>query len=158
MSKDAAENLMARTVAGARSGVNEYELHDHRRGQNYLSTDVQCMVDFSCHVAVVQWHRNKAALHAGQVVKHQLRAIRHERGNPIARRETELNIVACQQRGHGVELSPCPPSASGDQRVFIRLGGEANIQYRWKADVRVQGLSGNGHGDPRSTGEKVPTT
>ena len=29
------ENLIARTVAGARSGMNEYELRDHRREQIY---------------------------------------------------------------------------------------------------------------------------
>jgi hypothetical protein len=28
---------MARTVAGARSGMNEYEWHDHRREQNFWS-------------------------------------------------------------------------------------------------------------------------
>jgi hypothetical protein len=32
--KDAPENLMARTVSCSRSGVNEYELHDHCRGSD----------------------------------------------------------------------------------------------------------------------------
>ena len=35
--KDAPENLMARTVAGSRSGVNEYELHAHRREPDFRS-------------------------------------------------------------------------------------------------------------------------
>jgi hypothetical protein len=35
IAKDATENLMARTATCSRSGINEYEVHDHRREKHF---------------------------------------------------------------------------------------------------------------------------
>jgi hypothetical protein len=116
--------------------------------QDLCPADAECMVNLRCHIAVVQRHRDQAALHAGEVMDQQLRAVRHQRRDPVTRLEAEAEVVAGQTGRGGIEHPPRPAPPARDQRVRIRLRIETPLKYLREVDGSIQRRSGNRHGDP----------
>ena len=60
------------------------------------AADLQRVVDLGRGVAVVQRRRDQLRLEAGEVVDDEVDAVRHQRGDPVSRRQAEAEVPGRQ--------------------------------------------------------------
>ena len=78
--------------------------------------------------------RGEARLQAGEVVDDQLGAVRHQRGDVVARLQTEGEVVAGEPGGGGVEFAPRELAVGGDEGRRIGIAGEVFVEEAGEFD------------------------
>ena len=97
---------------------------DDRRG----AADLERMVDLAVRIAVVERGDDEPRLEAGEVVDHQRDPVRHQRGDPVAALQPQLEVGAGQPQALVLQLTPAKPALGRDQRDLVRTCRQPHAQ------------------------------
>jgi hypothetical protein len=86
------------------------------------------MVDFRCHVAVVEGGGYQSRFDASEVMDDECGPVRHQRCHPVAFLQSEIQLARSVTAAGLIQLAPRHTCGGGHQRRGLRLGSETSVQ------------------------------
>ena len=110
------------------------------------------VVDLRRRVAIVERRRHEPRLEAGEVVDHELETVGHERRDPVARLQPQIEIAACEPIAQLVELPPREARPGRAECQAFGGGVETGTKHSARCRSPLQCCSGV---DPHSNSSRI---